>query len=51
MSDVPTSPMDADRPKNWAGGSWGTFSIGANDLNFRPYLETKVDIFQGKTTV
>ena len=28
--------------------SW--FSIGANDLNLRPCLETKVDIFQEKTT-
>ena len=28
--------------------SW--FSIGANDLNLRPCLETKVDIFQKKTT-
>lgn len=26
--------------------SW--FSIGANDLNLRPCLETKVDIFQKK---
>jgi ATP-dependent Lon protease len=28
--------------------SW--FSIGANDLNLRPCLETKVDIFQERTT-
>jgi hypothetical protein len=22
-SGIPTNPMDADRPKNWADGSWG----------------------------